>query len=215
MIKLRSGKRDVLVPQSFSELTYRELYGIKSKANEGSLLDEFTIMQVLTGFTLEALEKSVSVWYNAIDFDNILSGVTELLNSTKHNKSSVKVLGEKVKPKSFASCTFSQRIFLKNVLNQMRGNDDAVFELLPKALAICVAPQVSKDNWASEIDLIKADLWECNAKAVYENGAFFLQSSMITRGNGKLYPFRLMMYGITLVKDYLASRIRSGLHATN
>lgn len=203
MIKLQTGKRDILVPQGFKELTYKEMLGLKRKADEGALLDEFEIMNVLTGLSLDVLERSASAWHSRIEFEDILSGVSLLLNKQEFKRQDMQVLNKKVKPKSYAACKFSQRLFLSNLFKGITDNN--LLELMPRALAICIAPQAVGDSWADEIDLVEADLWECPAYLVYENAAFFLSSSMIMRSNGTLSLGRWMRHGLTLLMDRLRS----------
>lgn len=184
MITLRKDKRTWQCPTNADELTLKNFIDL-AKWAEGEHKDTASFMQALTGMDIDDCMSTADKWAKYIDFESIIKALNEY--PTKE-PTTLDVSGYDVGLKPFALLYAGQRVMLRDVVGS--GN---IIHNLDKILAICVAPQIYEEQWASNIDLLMNEIGNCKASEAVPMAYFFLSSGMHTKNNGLTYPLRLIL----------------------
>jgi len=182
MIKIKANNQTYILPTKGSELSMGNFLALQEWARAGSH-GSADLVSALSGLPIADALQLAGRWERHFDFESIVSSLESYpsLDAPKL----FEVSGQEVKRKNFGQLKAGQRILLKEI-----GDID---KSLARIVAICIAPDVYKDNWASNIDLLEEEVKQMDASVAVPLAYFFLGSGMITRSNGVMYLFRLIL----------------------
>jgi len=182
MIKLKANSTTYILPTKGEELSMGNFLALQEWAKAGNH-GSAELVSALSGLPVDDALQVAGKWERYFDFESIVSSLESYpsLDAPKL----FEVSGQKVKRRNFGQLKAGQRILLQELKD--------IDKSLARIVAICIAPDVYKDNWASNVSLLEEEVKQMDASVAVPLAYFFLGSGMITRSSGVMYLFRLIL----------------------
>ena len=182
MIKLKANSTTYILPTKGAELSMGNFLALQEWAKAGNH-GSAELVSALSGLPVDDALQVAGKWERYFDFESIVSSLESYpsLDAPKL----FEVSGQEVKRRNFGQLKAGQRILLQELKD--------IDKSLARIVAICIAPQVYKDDWASNISLLEEEIKQMDASIAVPLAYFFLGSGMTMRSSGVMYLFRLML----------------------
>lgn len=182
MIKLKANSTTYILPTKGSELSMGNFLALQEWAKAGTH-GSAELVSALSGLPVDDALQVAGKWERHFDFESIVLSLESYpsLDAPKL----FEVSGQEVKRRNFGQLKAGQRILLQELKD--------IDKSLARIVTICIAPDVYKDNWASNIDLLEEEVKQMDASVSVPLAYFFLGSGIITKSNGVISLFRLIL----------------------